>query len=129
MYSLELSMQLYMFCSSFAFCGNLFCASALPWLKPRLIAFISLVWDQYCRDTHRNTHTQSQTECVHTTHVIAHGTQCARSKLICTDQNETSGIDIVRFWCDVGTIEHSGFSVGNKHLNTFKSKKYNVAHF
>lgn len=42
------------------FCGNLFCASALPSLKPGLIAFILLVWDHSCWDTHRNTHNHKQ---------------------------------------------------------------------
>lgn len=42
---------------------------------------------------HRNTHANTQAECLHTTHIFAHGTQCTRSKWICVDQNETGLID------------------------------------
>lgn len=42
--------------SPLSFCWNLFCASALPWLKPRLIAFISVVWYHNRVETHTHTH-------------------------------------------------------------------------
>lgn len=35
---------------------EIYCASALPWLKPRLIAFISLVWYRNCIETHTDAH-------------------------------------------------------------------------
>lgn len=35
---------------------EIYCASALPWLKPRLITFISLAWYRNCIETHTDMH-------------------------------------------------------------------------
>lgn len=77
------------------FWRTLFCTSVQPWLKPRLIALISVMW--HCN------YTDARAQCVSALSALpfffpplsffAHGTPRSRSNWICMDQNETSLID------------------------------------
>lgn len=88
------------------FCWNLFCASALPWLKPRLIAFISVVWYHNCIETQTNVHKV----CSYYTR-FAQGTSCSISKWICMDQTNNGLID-----SEASML----LSAGTKHPYTLK---------